>query len=250
MQPADGSWLDEALGQLAEAVTYPPAPDVSGAVAGRVAGRPARSPHSRWLLRGAVAAALALVAAVIAVAASEDARDAVADFLGFGVAGERIELSRTTPTPTTTPLPRLEGVVEETTLERATAALGFGLKIPEGAVVERVFLLELFGLRGAVLRTPGYDLWQFRNDGGVFLGKGGFYGSTAVEELTIGGEPAYWITGGPRVLVARDAGGREVTGTHIDSEGRALLFARGAVTFRIEGDISREEALAIAATIE
>jgi hypothetical protein len=249
MHPSEQRWLEEALEGLARAVAYPSPPDLAATVRTRL-GRRRRAARHPWLLRGAVAAALAIVAIVVAVVTVEDARDVVADFFGFGVAGERIEISRDTPTPSATPLPRLEGVVEETTLAAAADRLGFEPRVPPGARVERVYLLELFGLRGVVLRTPDYDLWQFANDGGVFLAKRGFYGSTAVQELTLDGQPAYWVTGGPRVLAVRDTSGREVTGISTVTDGHALLFARGDTTFRIEGDLALEEALAIAASID
>ena len=175
MQPADTTPLDQHLAALAAAVVYPPTPDIGAAVTSRLA-QPGGEGHRRWRLAVAGAAAVSLLAAASAVLLMPDSRDAVADFLGLGVKGERIEILPPTATPrpgvspTPTP-PPLDAVAVRTTLEDAAASLNFEPLVPAGVEVTDVFLLEFLGVPGVVLRTPQYDLWQFENDN-VFLGKG------------------------------------------------------------------------------
>jgi hypothetical protein len=208
------------------------------------------------VLRIAALAALVAVAAAISLAVSREARDAVADFLGLGVSGERIEITEPTPTPadaaspdpTATPLPRFEAFAQPVTLEEARAAVSFDVLAPPKTPIEAVFLLRFLGLDGVVLRTELYDFWQFEAGTGIYLGKGGT--AVLVEEVTVSGRFAYWVTGGPRVLSVVDATGRPLHGVSIETDAHALVWERDGVTYRIEGDLVREQAIAIAEALE
>lgn len=247
---ADPSWLHDALARLAAEAGYPPTPAIAPRVAAALGRRrPAARGQGGWPWPALAAAGIIALAAIAAtVLLSRDAREAIAGFLGFGVAGERIEIIQAPSDPAATPLPSIEGVAEETTLAGAEAALGFAIRAPADVPIQRVLLLQLFGLEGVVLQAPGFDIWQFVNDAGVFLGKG-VYGAESIQPIRFEGREAYWVTGGPRVLTVRRDDGTSVTGTAVVTSGHALIFSRGEITFRIEGDLALEEALAIARSI-
>jgi hypothetical protein len=83
-------WELEMLEDLARAITYPATPDLERAVRSRLGtARRARAFPSWRLAMGGLAAAAVAVGVVLM--ASKDVRDAVADFLGLAVEGERIE---------------------------------------------------------------------------------------------------------------------------------------------------------------
>jgi hypothetical protein len=253
MQPADSAWLEDALGRLAEEASLPVTPDLASRVLASVKdNRPAR-PASRLIVKLAAVAAIALVAIAIGISASREAREAVADFLGLGVEGERIEVLSPTvgprpSTPTATITPDFEGFAEPVSLAEAQERMTFAIVVPEGVEVEQVYVLDFLGLEGVVLRTSEYDLWQFRNDRGQFLGKG-IYGSEQIQPVPVHGAEGYWVTGGPRLLEGRDADNRPITGVVVVTTVQALIWSEDTLTFRLEGEMEREEAIAIAESL-
>ena len=90
--------LETRLLALANAVAFPPAPDLAPAIARAITTRRRTAPRWRPLARAAVVSAvLVLAAAATVLVASPRAREAVADRLGIG--GIRIEYVSSTPTP-------------------------------------------------------------------------------------------------------------------------------------------------------
>ena len=81
-------------------------------------------------------------------------------------------------------------------------------------------------------------------DEGVF-GKLGTAGLD-VRAVEVGGAPGYWISGGPHVFLYTDADGvaREVRAAE-----DTLVWQRGDVIVRIEGDLTLERAQEIAAVL-
>jgi hypothetical protein len=72
---------------------------------------------------------------------------------------------------------------------------------------------------------------------------------TTVEVLTVNGGVGFWIEGRPHVIVYRDP-----TGTYVYESIRlvrnSLAWEQGGTVLRIEGDLTREQALSIAATFQ
>jgi hypothetical protein len=134
------------------------------------------------------------------------------------------------------------------TLDEARAAMPFEVFLPPKFEIEDVFLLEFLGLDGVVVRTGTFDLWQFRATPDIYLGKGGT--AVRVEETTVNGRFAYWVTGGPRILGAVTASGREINGVAIETDSEALVWESNGITYRLEGDLSLEQALAIVDAFE
>ena len=247
-------WEDRLLNESAASFAYPAAPDLRLRVVARIPGHVQRAERRQRRLITVAAAGLlvATVTLTVTLLVLRDVRHAVADFLGLAVPGERISvapapLPGVTPTPLPPPRP-LESVATPATLDEAERRLGFRPVVPTGLVATKVYLVDFIGIPAAVIRGPNYDLWQFKASEG-FFGKQIFIGSTEVEQLTLDGLPAYWITGGPRLVTFFDTAGKEVAGTERTLTGHALVFARNGISYRIEGDLSREEALVIAATL-
>jgi len=69
---------------------------------------------------------------------------------------------------------------------------------------------------------------------------------TRVEQVSVGGDPGYWVEGEPHTVVYVD--GRGLNSDTLRLAGNTLLWERNGVTFRLEADISKEDALRIAAS--
>ena len=71
---------------------------------------------------------------------------------------------------------------------------------------------------------------------------------TFVEPARVGGASALWIEGGPHVLtwIDRDSGYRE---RPILVRGNVLLWLRGGLTLRLEGPLSKAQALELARSV-
>ena len=71
---------------------------------------------------------------------------------------------------------------------------------------------------------------------------------TRVDQFEIDGERALWIEGAPHAVYLRDAAGWPIEET-LRLAGNVLLVDRGGLLVRIEGDLSRGEAVALARSL-
>jgi hypothetical protein len=263
--------LEEALADLAAALEFPPTPDLAAAVGARLEGAPARAPaparrprRPRWpagwrRLAAAGLAAVLLAAAVLVV--SPGTREAVARRLGLR--GVSVELGGPPPpTVTTTPGGRLElGLGDRVTLEEARRRVGFPVLVPGAPGFRRpdaVFVNQAVPTGGRVdlvyRARPGLPASPFTDAGLLvtefrgqptpeFLKK--VTGMGLVEAVTVGGEPGYWFSGEPHFFTYQDAAGllRE---EQTRLAGNTLIWQRGELTLRLEGEIPKDEAIRIA----
>ncbi|MDQ3344367.1 MAG: hypothetical protein M3524_12480 [Actinomycetota bacterium] len=81
-----------------------------------------------------------------------------------------------------------------------------------------------------------------------FLHKIVLEGAT-VEAVDVGRVRGYWISGGPHALVYLDASG-EMRWETFRLAGDALVFTRGTQTVRLETGLSKDEAVALAESLE
>jgi hypothetical protein len=235
--------LEQELRALASLVEWPEDADVAPAVAARIAAPP---PRRRTSLRLAVALALVLVLLALAVAlVVPPARTAILDWLGIGSA--RIELVDELPAlPLTAPI---ELLGQPTTLADARRRAGFPVSPPprsepapdEIRVVDgrRVSYLWRDGgaLRLLVTQVPG--LLQ-RTE----VLKKLIPPSVRIERLTIDGDGAVFLAGGPHaVYLLGPSGSFEEDRGWL--AGTTLLVDRGWTTLRIEGDLTREQAVGL-----
>lgn len=269
-QPVD-RW-EARLRATAGALPYPSTPDVAGAVRQRLAAESARlAPRSfitrrpRWAW--AIAIVVLLVAGLLAV---PEVRAGFLQFLRIGAV--RIFLVAPSPTPTSTvapvsastpapptetprPTPTLAALLidlgGETTLEEARARFGFPIALPAYpsglGPPDRVFLQNFGGPMVVLvwldpaqpdrvrlsLHLLTCDVCATKNDPPV------------LQTTSVNGQPAIW-TEGPYML--------QLSNGSIDLrrmiEGHVLIWADGPITYRLETDLSLDEAVKIAESLK
>jgi hypothetical protein len=239
--------LDAALGDL----------DLSSAVMRQVE-LPAARVRSRVRLRRRRRLVVALVAAVAATAvlAIPSARAAVTSF--FDIGAVRVHEEPPPVAPAGSGALRLG---EPTTLDGARALMpvvvptAAGLEVPDevwfdakgGGVTSLVYRAGP-GLPEA-RHTDGIGLLiqEFAGDAGPFIDKYVTSGARA-QRVAVGPYKGVFISGGDHALFYEDP-----TGAGARDEGRlvgnALIFQRGDVTIRLEGDLSRARMVAIAESL-
>jgi anti-sigma factor RsiW len=236
------SELELQLTRLGRELDFPAERDLTRAVVRRLAEPPERRFWSRRVL---VVALAALVVAVAAVFAVPPARSAILDWLGIGSAEIRI----------VDELPEVETVTlapgERVSLSRAHE-LEPGLLDPHLDGVgkpDAVFVQDLQPGTPVTYVWGGLDrprllLTQVR--GRFYFEKLVHAGETAVVATEVNGADAAWIKG-EHVLYYES--GR--TGGTLPSRlaKSTLVWSRGPVTLRLEGDMTREEAERIARTV-
>jgi hypothetical protein len=267
--------LEQALADLAASLEFPPTPNLAAAVTARLDEAPARRPAAPARRRGrlagligrpswrrlAVAGLAAVLLAVAVLVASPGTREAVARRLGLRGVGVQLG-GPPPPTVTTRPGERLDlGLGERVTLEEARRRVGFPVLVPGAAGFQQpaaVYVNEAVPAGGRVdlvyRARPGLSASPFTDVGLLvtefrgqptpeFLKKVAVLGM--VEEVRVGGEPGYWFSGEPHFFTYRDARGN-LRDEQTRLAGNTLVWQRGELTLRIEGEISRQEALRIA----
>lgn len=236
-------------------VDWPDTPDIAGAVAGRLPAAPA--PVRRrwsWFERPAWQLAVAATALIIAVvAAVPPARSAVLDLLGFG----SVRIVREEPRPSR--FASGLGLGEPVTLEQARRR--FPVLVPSAmGDPDAVYLTEhpsvridlVYRARPGLPATSntgaGLLVTEFHAVAEPLIEKTVGEGST-VERLTVDGDPAFFISGADHGFAYVQQGG---TGAFEPQRlaGDTLLVERSdGVLLRLEGDLSRGEAVRIAASV-
>ena len=234
--------LEQELLALGRALDVPEAPDLVPAVLSGIATRRVRPGRRRVVL---VLAALAL-AALVASLAIPDARSALLRFLQIG--GARIELVDELPVVSSTPAELELMLGQRVSLDEARSSASFELLEldDEPDVVylgDRGTVWFLYGRPDAarllVAQTPELEV-----DDQFILKKLAASG-TSVEPLTVRGEPAYFLSGAPHVVMLLD----EFGVTYPESARLArdvLVWEENGRTIRLEGDLTRDDALEIA----
>ena len=230
--------LDLALRELGRHVEFPPTPDLASGVRRRLGER-----RRTWWQRPVVIALAILGVAIGAVLAVPPARTAVLDWLG--IRGARItRVEKLPPAPAVGNLDLGRPITLTEARRRAPwllvpSAEGVGAPdlVARSAQVPGGKITLLWGTR----RDVHLLLTEFRGE--AFVEKLVEPGAK-VELLQVDGSRGAWV-GGSHVLVYRDRNGlvREDTSR---LAGKTLLWQRGEVTLRLEGDFSKQEALRIA----
>lgn len=237
--------LEHALRRLGEQVEYPPTPDLATRVRLRVGKAP---PRRQWPRRRALAVALAILAVAVGTAfAVPAARSEIFDWLGI----EGVDIVRVDELPAVAP-PADLGLGERVTLAEARARVPYevvvprakGLGDPDGVYVARhgpsYQVSFLWGtpdqVRLLVSELEGFAMIE------KMAGP-----ETDTERVVVDGEPGVWFEGAPHIFLYQD-GGEPVEETMRLVE-HALVWQRGPLTLRLEGDISKKEALEIARSV-
>ena len=259
--------LDATLADLGERLAYPRPTRLADAVSVRLreprAGRwwdALRSPRYAFAPVFATLAALALVI----VLALPGARAAADNFLhAWGIDIFRVPAIAT---PAVNPSPR-SGLGVLTTLADARVRAGFPVRVPsdarlgtpdevyrEGADApsarQRISLV--YGQRAGipVSHEPGVSVLVVEFPGTVdenLTGGKGVGPDTKIESLSVNGGRGLWLEGAPHLFFYRDASGNIQTET-LRLAGNTLIWEQDGVTFRLEAQVSREDALRIAAS--
>ncbi len=229
------SELELRLSSLRDEVVWPETPPLELTLA---RGR-GRSSRVRPLVLG-LAILLAVLVGVLAF--SPGARSAFREIFGIrGATVERVE-----------DLPELDArrfdFGQPVSREEAERRVGFelvDLGEPDGIYVRGRAASLVYG----PARTPRLVLTQLRGrvwDG--FVKKVGSSG-TRIDQVTVDGEPGLFVSGDEHFVMYLD-GSDAVTGEQAYLAGTVLLWNRGSLLLRLEGDLTRAEALELADSVE
>jgi hypothetical protein len=230
-------------------VRWPDTPDLAGAVAGRLAAAPARR---RRRLVPAWQVAVAAVAAVIALTmAVPPARSAILEWLGL--TGVRIQREEPRPSPFGSGL----ALGRPVALEQARRRAGFDLLVPQalgppdavylspGPRVDFVYRPRS-GLPRSGTTGVGLLVTQLQATVGPLIEKTLGAGAQ-VERLAVDGDRALFISGAEHGFAYEGERGSAFEQQRL--AGNTLLVERAdGVLLRLEGELSRAEAVRIAAS--
>lgn len=234
--------LELQLRALAAELDFPPTPDHLAPAVRAELERPRRS-RRRWL----VAALVVLVVALAGVLAVPSARTAIEGWLGIG--GVKFEFVSTLPERRVVGTPDLGTTVS---LRDAEDHTPFRIVVPPDDL-GRYTLYVHEPPRGGVVsfvygtkRRARMILSELPGDYRPYIQKT-ISQTNVVTETTVNGRPALWLEGAHYVEFADAAG-------HFGFEparlaGRVLLWERGGVTYRLEGDLTLEQAREVAQVV-
>jgi len=263
--------LEQRLAELGPALAWPSTPELAPAVISRLparrVGRSAARPgwgfwpaRNRW----AIAAAAALVIAATLLAYSPS-RDAIASWVDLHVFIQRVQ-HQPTPSPLPSgPLGKRLGLGSATTLDHAQSQVTWHIAVPSSlGAPDEVYLQQppdgptrgevtlVYGSRPGILVSgqTGVSVLVTEARGGVdqnvfgkMLGPG-----TTLDQVTVGGNPGYWIAGQPHEFFFLDADGNFRNET-MRLATNTLIFVKDGTVIRIEGDLTEAQALQIASTM-
>lgn len=267
--------FETQLHYMASGMEYPPTPDIAGTVAARIRlssrprffSRPFRFAQDRRLA-WSLTIMLVLLSSLMFI---PPVRAAIIEFIQIGIV--RIfprEVEPTTQAPgtalpvpiqssTTTPdepvdtlIPMLNDLAGETDLENAQEIASYPILLPtyprELGLPSRVYIQDAEGTMTILVwmdsRQPEHVTLSlhFIPTGSWAINK---MGPVVIQETDVNGSKAIWAEG-PYPLMLRN-GDIQIT-RMID--GHVLIWVDGAVTYRLETDLTLEEATRIAESLE
>lgn len=226
------SGLEARLEELRGELTFPPAPDLAPAVLARTQRKP-----FPWRRVG-VAVALALVAVAAAFAVPQ-ARTAILQFFHLGGA----TVVRVDTLPQATERSRAAGLGVPVSLVEAQRRTGLRLVFPPGERPQRAYVLG-DALATVVLEAHGKPvlLSEFSSFGPGSLRKL-VTQESRVEPGRVGGAEALWLEG-PHAFEYFGSNGFHQA--PVREHGNVLLWLRGPLTLRLEGPLTKAQALELA----
>lgn len=230
--------LERKLAALAAEIEWPETPRLDLALD---AERARRRPRLRPL---ALAFAVVLVVAAGVLAVSPGARSAFLEI--FRLDGATVEVTDT--------LPQVEAqrldLGERVGRVEAERRVGFDL-VDLGEEPDAIYVREdrLASLVYGDPASPRVVLSQLR--GSLYQGfvKKVAGSRTIVEEVTVDGEPGLFVSGDEHVVIFRDENG-SITDDRTFLAGDVLLWTRGPLLLRLEAELTRDEALELAESVE
>ncbi len=260
--------FEKQLISLSKGLDYPRTPDIAGSVMTRLR----TSTRPRFTLRArrfawSLAVILVLFASLMLI---PPARAAIIEFIQIGVVrifraeptplpppNQEIPATMVpvtaTPAPTSQPLiPILESLAGEMTLEEAQKAVPYPILLPSYPLdlgqPDRIFVQEAEGKMTILVwidpQQPDQVLMSLHivPPGSWAIDK---FDPTLVQETTVNGRRAIWAVG-PYPLRLRNS---DIQITRL-IEGHVLIWTNNEMTYRLETDLSLEEAVKIAESLE
>jgi len=259
--------FEDRLSELARQFSYPSTPAIAEKTMARLRVRPAPRPARRRLTWGFAVAIVFLAASMVV----PPVRAAVLEFIRIGVVrifpaplpAPSLEVPRTALTKPILPviatpamqatslIPFLEQLAGDSTIEQARAKIGFPIPLPtypsDLGQPNRVFVQDTNAWMVILVWLKPTDPEQVRmslyliEEGSWTLDK---YQPKFIQRTSVNGQPAIWALG-PYPLVLRDG---NVEWTRL-MDGNALIWAEGRITYRLETNLSLEEAVRIAESL-
>ena len=234
------SELERQLVALGGEVELPATPAIAAAVAERLRAAPGLERRRRPLRRLLIA--LALLAIAIGVAfAVPPARTAILRF--FHLRGLTVERVDTLPVAQQRSL--AAGLGRHVRLADVRRFAGFEPQLPRGRHPSRVYAGD--GYAAALFRFDGKPvlLFEFRGSNVDLVVKKIASPQTKIEPLTVNGGHGLWISGAPHLVTYLDRSGlMRAKSTRL--AGNVLAWEHRGLTLRLEGELSRKQALKIA----
>ena len=261
--------LEVRLTSLGGEVEWPRTPDLSKRVAAAIAAeqviplpltamRPSPWYQSRW----AVAAA-AVILALAALLAYQPSRDTIANWLNLHTRIQQVPVLATPSPLPPGPLGARLGLGGYSTLPKASAAVKWKVLVPgtlgapdevylqsDGPPQGEVTLVYSARAGIPISAQTGVGVLVTEARGALntdFFGKS-VGPDTTMEPVTVGGHQGYWFAGAPHVFVFIDAAGNPRYETSRLAT-NTLLLDDGGTIVRIEGDLTKAQALQIAASL-
>ncbi len=246
--------VEQLLTELGRRIAFPPTPQLALLVGPRLSQPQPRPLVTRW--RIALASAVAILAVVFGV---PPVRTAIAHWLG--IQGVVITPVTSLPaTPTSHPKSGLN-LGQPTSLPAARLAAGFPVLLPQslgapdavytrsdvGPVVSLAYAPRA-GLPQSGETGLGLLITEFRGSTNPQLIQKFVLPGTSVTPVTVNGGSGFWLDHAPHELAYELPDG-SIDADSLRLAGPALVFERGDVTIRIEGNLSEAQALAIAGTL-
>ncbi len=257
--------LEQQLTGLARAIDWPATPQIRVSFpAGEVLSLPARRGGSGWgrVLALAAAAAILIVATLLAYTPT---RDVIAGWLNLHTT---IHQEQHPPTPSPRPPGQLGsnlGLGTAVTLEEAQGQVSWKIAVPSALGRPDAVYLKLppsGPSQGEVTlvygHSPGINVSGKTGVAVLVTEARGAINEnyfqkmigpeSTIQQVSVGGHPGYWIAGHPHDFVFTDANGN-FQDDALRLATNTLIFDRSGTLVRIEGDMTKAQALQIAGSI-
>jgi hypothetical protein len=252
--------VEQQLLELGAMLDWPATPQLAARVRYRVA-----APSRAWYQSRLAIAAVALLIALVAVFAYTPTRNVIARWFDL-----HVQIQKTENPPTPSPLPpgplgKRLGLGSSTTIETARTQVKWKITVPQSLGPPDEVYLQLFPYGPAegevtlvYAAQPGIPV---SGQTGVSVLITEVRGATdkmyfmkmlgrdaTFEEVQVNGHPGFWIAGQPHVFYFLDAKGnfREET---MRLATNTIIFDNGGTVVRIEGDLTKAQALEIARSL-
>lgn len=258
--------FEAQLQTIANRMTYPPTPNLAASVTARLRA-PNRSPLRSRTFAWSLMLVLILLSSLMLI---PPARAAILEFIQIGA----VKIFRLEPTPipppnyeppaqifpvTATPavaqtplIPMLQKMTGEVTLQQAQQKVTYPLRLPSYPAdlgpPDYVFVQNADGPMTILVwqkpQNPDQVLLSLH-----FLPAGSWaikkMEPQVIQETTVNGHPAVWTTGPYPMLLEN----REIQFIRMIN-GHVLIWEEGTITYRLETDLSLQEAIKIAESLQ